>query len=113
MPPACLLIALALAGAVIGFAPFNRPVASLFLVAALRHERAFWPRRFVAGWLSGAGFFQLYDGLVQHKVFGLHQIRYGVDLVPYDVVWNVVAAALLAAGIALVVVTGRTARPRR
>ena len=27
--------------------------------------------------------FQLYDGLVQHKLFGLHQIRYGVDLLVY------------------------------
>jgi uncharacterized membrane protein len=87
-------------------------VASLFLVADLRRERAFWPRRFVAGWLTGAGFFQLYDGLVQHKVFGLHQIRYGVDLVPYDVVWNVVAAGMLVAGLALIAVTARAARQR-
>jgi uncharacterized membrane protein len=85
-------------------------VASLFLVADLRRERAFRGRRFAAGWLVGAGFFQLYDGLVQHTVLGLHQIRYGVDLVPYDTTWNVVAAALLVAGVALTVVTGRTAR---
>ncbi len=85
-------------------------VASLFLVSELRRERAFWPRRFVAGWLVGAGFFQLYDGLVQHKVFGLHQIRYGVDLGPYDTVWNLVAAGLLLAGLALTAATGRVAR---
>jgi uncharacterized membrane protein len=85
-------------------------VASLFLVSELRRERAFWPRRFVAGWLVGAGFFQLYDGLVQHKVFGLHQIRYGVDLLAYDAVWNVVAAGLLLAGLALTVTTGRAVR---
>ena len=85
-------------------------VAALFLVADLRRERAFWPRRFVAGWLAGAGFFQLYDGLVQHKVFGLHQIRYGVDLVPYDLTWNVVAGGLLVAGLALTAATGRAAR---
>ena len=29
---------------------------------------------------------------MQHRVFGLHQIRYNVDLVPYDLTWNVVAA---------------------
>jgi uncharacterized membrane protein len=85
-------------------------VASLFLVADLRRERSFWPRRFVAGWLTGAGFFQLYDGLVQHKLLGLHQIRYGVDLAPYDAVWNVVAAGLLVAGLALIAVTTRAAR---
>ena len=59
---------------------------------------------------GGAGFFQLYDGLVQHKLLGLHQIRYGVDLLPYDVVWIVIAAALLVAGLVLVATTNRTAR---
>lgn len=85
-------------------------VGSLFLVSELRRERAFWPRRFVGGWLAGAGFFQLYDGLVQHKVFGLHQIRYAVDLLPYDVVWNVVAAGLLLAGLGMIAATRRAAR---
>ena len=85
-------------------------VGALFLVADLRRERAFWERRFLAGWLAGAGFFQLYDGLVQHKLLGLHQIRYGVDLLPYDVVWIMIAAALLVAGLVLVATTNRTAR---
>jgi uncharacterized membrane protein len=85
-------------------------VGALFLVADLRRERAFWGRRFLAGWLAGAGFFQLYDGLVQHKLMGLHQIRYEVDLLPYDVVWNVIAAALLVAGVVLIAATGRAAR---
>ena len=59
---------------------------------------------------DGAGGFQLYDGVVQHKVFGLHQIRYGVDLAPYDTIWNLVAAALLVAGVGLTVATRRAAR---
>ena len=64
-------------------------VASLFLVADLRRERAFWGRRFLAGWLAGAGFFQLYDGLVQHKLFGLHQIRFTASTsLPYDTAWT-------------------------
>ncbi|OLM09179.1 OrfL2 [Pseudonocardia sp. Ae707_Ps1] len=77
------------------------------MVVGLRRDRAFWGLAFTAGWLTGAGFFQLYDGLVQHKVMGLHQIRYGVNLVPYDVTWNVIAVVLLFAGIALWVVTAR------
>lgn len=85
-------------------------VAALFLVADLRRDRAFWGRRFLAGWLAGAGFFQLYDGLVQHKLFGLHQIRYGVDLVPYDVAWIVIASGLLLAGLGLIATTGRAVR---
>ncbi|MGW8531878.1 MULTISPECIES: DUF2243 domain-containing protein [Nocardiopsidaceae] len=84
-------------------------VASLLMVAALRRERAFRGAAFTAGWLTGAGFFQLYDGLVHHKVLGLHQIRYGVDLVPYDVTWNAVAAVLLVSGIVLWTVTARRA----
>ncbi|TDC93464.1 DUF2243 domain-containing protein [Saccharopolyspora aridisoli] len=75
-------------------------VASLLVVASLRRERAFRFAAFAAGWLTGAGFFQLYDGLVQHKLLNLHQIRYGVDLTPYDLAWNAIAAVLLLAGIA-------------
>ncbi|TDD87795.1 DUF2243 domain-containing protein [Saccharopolyspora karakumensis] len=75
-------------------------VASLLMVGSLRRERAFRVAAFAAGWLIGAGFFQLYDGLVQHKLLNLHQIRYGVSLMPYDLAWNVVAAVLLLAGMA-------------
>jgi uncharacterized membrane protein len=32
----------------------------------------------VGGLLLGAGGFQLYDGIVQHMLLGLHQIRYHV-----------------------------------
>lgn len=73
-------------------------VASLFLVGSLRETGAFWPRAFASGWLVGAGAFQLYDGVVQHTLLGLHQIRYGVDLLAYDLVWNATAVVLLAAG---------------
>jgi uncharacterized membrane protein len=82
-------------------------VAALFVIGGVRRERAFRGAAFAAGWLTGAGFFQLYDGLVQHKLMGLHQIRYGVHLTPYDVVWNVAAGVLLASGIVLWVRTAR------
>lgn len=52
--------------------------------------------------LAGAGGFNLYDGAVQHKLLGLHQVRRGVaDLLPYDAAWFAVAAALLVAGVLL------------
>ena len=86
-------------------------VSALFMLAQLRRERAIQGRRFAGGLLTGAGFFQLYDGLVQHKLLGLHQIRYGVDLLPYDLVWNTTAAVLLVVGIALVVATRTRAVP--
>ncbi|MFC9981237.1 DUF2243 domain-containing protein [Gordonia sp. NPDC127522] len=82
-------------------------VAAAMLLVGLARDGGFSRLTFAAGWLTGAGFFQLYDGLVQHKVMGLHQIRYGVDLTPYDLVWNIVAGVLLAAGIALWVITAR------
>jgi uncharacterized membrane protein len=54
-----------------------------------------------AGLLLGAGGFQLFDGTVNHKVLRLHQIRYGVELWPYDVAWDVAAIVLLGLGAAL------------
>jgi len=42
---------------------------------------------------------------VQHKLLGLHQIRYHVTLWPYDLTWNLIAAVMIAAGAALM--TGR------
>lgn len=51
-----------------------------------------------AGFFIGAGGFQLFDGLINHKVLKLHQIRYGVELLPYDVAWNAAALALIAVG---------------
>ena len=64
-------------------------VVGLFLFADLQRRRATVPKRLWGGALLGWGGFQVYDGLVQHKVLGLHQIRYHVDLLPYDLVWNV------------------------
>ena len=87
-------------------------VAGLFWFAALRRDDALRGRRWVGGLLVGAGAFQLYDGTVQHKLLGLHQIRYGVDLLTYDLVWNLVAVVLVAVGAVLLLRPGRAARPR-
>jgi uncharacterized membrane protein len=76
-------------------------IAALFLYADLRRRGDFWKERWWAGILIGAGAFQLYDGLVQHKLMELHQIRYNVETLPYDLVWNGIAAIVLVAGIVL------------
>jgi len=86
---------------------FFAVVASLFLVADLRRRGWMWWTRWIGGLLLGAGGFQLYDGLVQHKLFGLHQIRYDVDLLPYDVVWNAAAGLMIIIGAVLTARTGR------
>ena len=75
-------------------------VTGLLLLVRLARRGALAPRSAAAGLLLGAGGFQLFDGLVNHKVLGLHQVRYGVpDLLPYDLAWNLAGAALLAAGL--------------
>ena len=52
-----------------------------------------------AGLLIGLGGFNLYDGIVQHKILRLHQVREGVDnLLPYDLAFNALALAALTAG---------------
>ena len=51
--------------------------------------------------LLGAGGFQLYDGIVQHKLLGLHQIRYHVTIWPYDLTWDIIAFIMIVAGVLL------------
>ena len=91
---------------------FFAAVAGLFLLAELRRSNRLVWRRWVGAALVGAGGFQLYDGTVQHKLMGLHQIRYGVDLLPYDVAWMVVALALIIVGVVLLV-RSRAVAPAR
>ncbi|MFG1762387.1 DUF2243 domain-containing protein [Micromonospora parva] len=76
-------------------------VGGFFWFADLRRRGALWNRLAWGGFLLGAGGFQLFDGIVDHKVLRLHQIRYGVHLLPYDVVWNVAGAVLLLTGVAV------------
>lgn len=49
---------------------------------------------------------------MQHKLLTLHQIRYDVELLPYDLAWNSAAVLMIGAGTLLLVRTG-TDRPRR
>jgi uncharacterized membrane protein len=58
-------------------------------------------RRIAAGIMIGAGGFNLYDGTIQHKVLGLHQVRYGVDPLPYDAIFIGLAAAVFLTGLRL------------
>ena len=61
------------------------------------NEEWFW-----GGFLLGMGGFQVFDGIVNHKVLALHQVREGTQhLMPYDVAWNLVGVLLAASGWAL------------
>ncbi|SFE18275.1 Uncharacterized membrane protein [Lentibacillus persicus] len=78
-------------------------VGSLFMVADLRRRDAWWKKRWTGAVLIGLGFFNLYDGLVQHKLMRIHQIRYDTNnLLMYDIAWNVIAVVFLLAGIWIV-----------
>lgn len=85
-------------------------VAGLFLFADLRRRAVLLPARWTGAVLLGTGAFQLYDGTVQHKLMELHQIRYNVPLLPYDLLWNLSAAAMILAGAVLLYRT-RDAEP--
>jgi uncharacterized membrane protein len=85
-------------------------VTGLLLLVRLARRGGLAARSAAAGVLLGAGGFQLFDGLVNHKVLGLHQVRYGVDLLPYDLAWNASGAVLLVAGVLLARRTGDEGR---
>jgi uncharacterized membrane protein len=72
-------------------------------------------RQSVAGILVGAGGFNLYDGIVQHKLLGLHQVRAGApNNLPYDLVFIGVATVMLLAGLLLLRAAGSpSAAPSR
>lgn len=56
-------------------------------------------RRTLGGILVGAGAFNLYDAVVQHKLLGLHQVRRGVEnLLPYDLAFGGIAVVVLLLG---------------
>lgn len=75
-------------------------VAGFFLLSEVR-RRELAPRAAWGGVLLGAGGFQMFDALVNHKVLRVHQVRYDVDLLPYDAGWIASALVLLAAGAVL------------
>ncbi len=87
-------------------------VAGFFLFADLRRRHALHPLAGWAGLFLGMGGFQLWDGLVDHKVLRIHQVRYGVDTLPYDLAWNGGALLLLAIG-AVLWVRSRSDAPAR
>lgn len=73
-------------------------VFGFFGLVRLARDRALHAGRVWAGVLLGAGGFQLFDGVINHKVLRIHQVRYGVDPLFYDIAWNAAGLALLIAG---------------
>ena len=84
-------------------------VAGFFMFADLRERGVSDPTLALPGGLLGAGGFQVFDGLVDHKVLRLHQIRYDVDILPYDLAWNAAGIVMIIVGLLL----ARKARSER
>jgi uncharacterized membrane protein len=82
-------------------------VGGFFWFADLRRRGVLMPLAAWGGFLLGAGIFQLFDGLVDHKVLRVHQVRYGVDLAGYDLAWNLAGVLLLFVGAYLIWRAGR------
>ncbi len=77
-------------------------VAGFFLISNLRARSELKPQFAFAGFFLGLGGFQLFDGVIDHKLLRLHQIRYDVDnILTYDIAWNVFALILLMIGTVL------------
>ncbi|UAW99962.1 DUF2243 domain-containing protein [Halopseudomonas nanhaiensis] len=85
-------------------------VAGFAALVGLAREQALNRAAAWAGALLGAGGFQLFDGLVNHKVLRIHQVRYGVDPLLYDLAWNAAGVALLIAGLCVLIRLPREGR---
>jgi uncharacterized membrane protein len=84
-------------------ATWSATVAGLALLADVRRRRSFAPGAWWGAVLLGAGAFQTWDGIVDHKLLRVHQVRYGVDLTGYDLAWIAGGVVLLAIGAVLLV----------
>lgn len=76
-------------------------VAGFFMFSELRANHAVARTSVWAGLFLGLGGFQLFDGIIDHKILKLHQVRYVENLLPYDLVWNGFGLVLLFIGILL------------
>lgn len=74
-------------------------ISGFFILLELRHRQALHVTFAWAGGFLGAGAFQLFDGTINHKLLRLHQIRYDVPLLPYDILWNLSAIILIVIGV--------------
>lgn len=94
-------------GLVNAFALFGI-VIGLLMFADLRQRHAVVMKRWLGSVFMGAGGFQLFDGIVNHKLLGIHQVRYVENVLLYDIAWNFSAVILIIVGIILFRNAGKT-----
>ncbi|CAM3932980.1 DUF2243 domain-containing protein [Lederbergia lenta] len=88
-------------------------IGGLFIFADLRRKNALRFQRWLGGVLLGSGTFQFYDGTIQHKLMKIHQIRYVDNVLYYDLIWNLIAIAMIIAGTFLLVRTRSKQQPEK
>ena len=76
-------------------------VAGLFMFADIQRRHIAHMRTWTASLFLGLGGFQVFDGIVNHKLLQIHQVRYGVEILPYDLAWNISGLILLIIGTVL------------
>ena len=75
--------------------------AGFYLFVQLSRHRVVSRMHAWAGLFIGAGGFQLFDGIIGHKLLRLHQVRYVDNLWLYDLAWNGFGLLLLIIGIVI------------
>ena len=86
-------------------------VLGFFMFADLRSRRKLNRTAAWAGFVLGLGAFQLFDGIIDHKLLRLHQIRYVDNVLLYDLIWNAFGLLLLLAGFLIYRRARAAARP--
>ena len=62
-------------------------------------RRRVWGSRVLWGWmLAGWGLFNLVEGLIDHEILGIHHVRYGPNMVVWDLGFLAFGIALIAGG---------------
>lgn len=77
-------------------------VIGFFMFADSRRKKEMHKRRWIGGIFTGLGIFQLFDGIINHKLLRIHQVRYDVNILPYDLAWNIAGAIFLITGIVII-----------
>ncbi|TDL38331.1 DUF2243 domain-containing protein [Macrococcoides goetzii] len=73
-------------------------IFGLFLLADSRRKYQMDWKFWIGRALMGMGSFQVYDGIINHKILKMHQIRYVDNVITYDVIWMIVGLSMIIIG---------------
>lgn len=73
-------------------------IFGLFLLSDARRKISLDSRYWIGKTLIGMGSFQVYDGIINHKVLRMHQIRYVDNIITYDIIWLVTGSLIIVTG---------------